>query len=273
VRLGIFAILSFSVNISYIKISFKTNFIYLIIQIYKMAASHMTGILSDLDILENLGSKVIISPFNKEQLQPNSYDVTLGPYYYKPGANRNSVFCIDNPSHIAKYWGLTPTPEDHFGALNAELINTKEDAEKYGVNIGDEIIVIEPGITILAHTNEFIGGVVNVTSEMKARSSTGRCAVSVAMCAGHGDVSFYNRYTLEVKNHGLDPIVLKVGLRLAQVVFHWCGDVINPYTKKGQYQNSDNLLELIRDWNPTLMVPSSAIRYMKDVTAKLIDKN
>jgi deoxycytidine triphosphate deaminase len=58
------------------------------------------------------------------------------------------------------------------------------------VNISkaDKVIWIDPGETILAHTQEFVGGDVSVTSMMKARSSMGRnfievCKVRVTQCS------------------------------------------------------------------------------------------
>ena len=47
---------------------------------------------------------------------------------------------------------------------------------------------LHPGETILAHTQEFIGGRECVTTMMKARSSLGRVFVAVCKCAGWGDV-------------------------------------------------------------------------------------
>ncbi|MCX8513508.1 MAG: hypothetical protein ORN26_00305 [Candidatus Pacebacteria bacterium] len=43
---------------------------------------------------------------------------------------------------------------------------------------------MRPGETILAHTNEFIGGRNHITTMMKARSSMGRSFIEVCKCAG-----------------------------------------------------------------------------------------
>jgi dCTP deaminase len=256
-----------------------------------MSSPSRTGILSNKEILTEIGTRLQISPFNRENLQTNSYDVTIGKYYYRRGHagtinNRNidmsdaghgrlfrsQFFCIGNGEHTARYWGLKPQVDKgetrDFGANEAELITTEEDAQKYGVKVGDMIIIIYPGETILGHTNEFIGGVQNITTMMKARSSSGRSCITVCACAGLGDVGFFNRWTMEIKNHGYDPVVIVVGTRISQIVFFWCGDVLDDksYSEKGQYQKSDNLEELEREWNPSAMLPSSSVTYMKTIS-------
>jgi dCTP deaminase len=237
------------------------------------------SVLSDSQILSELGHNVVIEPFIKEHLSSNSHDVTLGEWYYHPAPSwatggdrgRPQFFCIDNPEHIAQYWGLSPENEDvddkgckTYGAKRAHLVTTKDEAIMYGVEVGDKIIVIEPGVTILSNTEEFIGGRGNITTQMHARSSTGRSCISVCMCAGLGDVGFCNRYCMEIKNHGLETVVLKTGLMIAQISFHYCGPVLNPYTNKGQYQTTDDIEVLKATWSPTMMIPSSAIKLMSE---------
>jgi hypothetical protein len=48
----------------------------------------------------------------------------------------------------------------------------------------DRVIFISPQETILAHTQEFIGGRKTVTTMMKARSSLGRNFIEICKCAG-----------------------------------------------------------------------------------------
>jgi dCTP deaminase len=89
-----------------------------------------------------------------------------------------------------------------------------------GIKPSDELIWIFPGETILAHTQQFLGGRKNVTTMMKARSSMGRNFIEVCKCAGWGDVGYYNRWTMEITNNSLHySIPLVVGRRVAQIVF------------------------------------------------------
>lgn len=81
----------------------------------------------------------------------------------------------------------------------------------------DRIIWITPGETILAHTNEFIGGCKSVTTMMKARSSLGRNFIEVCKCAGWGDVGYINRW------YGL-------------LFLFWASSALTSYQDNGDYQ-------------------------------------
>ncbi len=112
-----------------------------------------------------------------------------------------------------------------------------------GIDPNDQIILLEPGETILAHTNEFIGGKHHITTMMKARSSLGRNFIEVCKCAGWGDVGYTNRWTMEITNNSSHySIPLVVGRRIAQIIFFETGPIINDnYTKTGKYQSSDDI--------------------------------
>ena len=94
-----------------------------------------------------------------------------------------------------------------------------------------------PGETILAHTNEFIGGRDCVTTKMKARSSMGRYFIEVCKCAGWGDVGYINRWTMEITNNSKNYIIpLVVGRRIAQMIFFETGPILEKdYTDTGKY--------------------------------------
>jgi dCTP deaminase len=131
---------------------------------------------------------------------------------------------------------------------NGPLANIKPD---------DLIIVLGPGETILAHTEEFVGGRNCVSTEMRARSSMGRIGITVCKCAGWGDLGFCNRWTMEMSNHLRDtPVVLVVGMRVAQIAFYQVDPLPETYSKTGgQYQNTDDTNEMIQNWSPYMMLP------------------
>ncbi|CAH6418595.1 Hypothetical protein POVN_LOCUS314 [uncultured virus] len=212
----------------------------------------LTGVLSDTDLLAELAkgadSKVVITPFNRRQLSNTSYDVTLGNLYYREDEETKLEFF--NPWHDedrAALW--EKQPREGF------LIETDADAKKYKARKGDRVIIVPPRQTILAHTNEYLGGRVNVTTMMKARSTMGRCCVTVCKCAGWGDINYINRWTMEIENTGPFPLVLLVGQPIAQIVFLWAGTTSSPYEKKGSYQGSSDVEELKAQWTPTAMLP------------------
>ena len=142
----------------------------------------------------------------------------------------------------------------------------EKQASEYGCNIGDKIILIQPGSTILAHTREYIGGKNNITTMMKARSSLGRSSVSICKCAGWGDVGYVNRWTMEIQNSSKSILVLIVGQRVGQIIFFNTGDVINPYNIKGSYQHTshNNLEKIIESWKPEMMLPNVKYEHIEN---------
>lgn len=216
----------------------------------KMSA---TAVLSDREILSELQSdgSVVITPFIREHLSNCSYDITLGVNYYTRNEDIKDLpyFCPWNPDHVARYWNKKSS--------TARTITTSAEATLMGVQVGDMIIVMQPGETILAHTNEFIGGRRNVTTMMKARSSLGRCCITICKDAGWGDIGYCNRYTMEIQNTGTVPTVLVSGQKVGQIVFFRTGLPFKSYSKDGAYQKVDaeDMSTIIKSWQPSDMLP------------------
>ncbi len=211
--------------------------------------------LSDKKILEEMKSgNIIISPFKKENLSTSSYDVTLGEYYFReqPPKYHHNLYNIYNKGHTDEVWGTKALK-----AQKAKDVFDKFRFEYKGINPNDKIILLEPGETILAHTNEFIGGKNHITTMMKARSSMGRNFIEVCKCAGWGDVGYTNRWTMEITNNSSHyAIPLVVGRRIAQIIFFETGEIIkSDYSHSGKYQNKESLSELKKKWKPTDMLP------------------
>ncbi len=178
-------------------------------------------LLSDKQIMAEMESgNVVIEPFEERQLGTNSYDVRLGPYYFMPNHNMLSVNFTDEKDAEA-FW---------LGPYFAE----------------DGVIRIRPGDTILAHTEETVGGRNGFTTSMRARSSIGRSCLSVCKCAGVGDVGYISRWTMEITNHSHAMMVLPVGLRVAQILFYQVGETLHEY--QGKYGSW-------HDWSPKDMLP------------------
>jgi dCTP deaminase len=192
------------------------------------------SLLSDKKILIHIkDGNIIISPFKKKNLGSVSYDVSLGRYYFReqhPGFGFR-LFNPYNRKHVEKIWG-GPETAKVAKELMGQWVN-KVDWE--GILPGDRVILVGPGETILAHTEEFIGGRNGITTMMKARSSFGRVFVDVCKSAGWGDVGYINRWTMEITNYSASyTIPLIVGRRIAQMVFFEVGPTIKEYTKRQQ---------------------------------------
>ena len=156
--------------------------------------------LSDKKILEHKkAGTIVIEPFTRKNLATSSYDVTLGEWFFReqqPKYN-HSLYNIWSKEHTEHVWGANKVER----AVIAKEAFKKYKFEWDGISPNDKVIMLRPGETILAHTNEFIGGRDIVTTMMKARSSMGRNFIEVCKCAGWGDVGYVNRWTMEITNN------------------------------------------------------------------------
>lgn len=213
--------------------------------------------LSDKRILEEMErGNVVISPFKLDNLSTSSYDVTLGEYYYreaKPDRYNNKIYDIWNKTHMLRIWN----GQGYHKAKPARDIFKNIKLDTSSIKPTDKVILLEPGETILAHTNEFIGGLHTITTMMKARSSLGRSFIEVCKCAGWGDVGYINRWTMEITNNSKNyAIPLVVGRRIAQLVFFETGPIAgHSYNKKGKYNMSEDVRILQKNWKPEMMLP------------------
>lgn len=209
--------------------------------------------LSDKKIIEELKKgHIIIEPFNKENLSTSSYDVSLGEWYFSERSS--SVTKIYNPfnkKETDRVWGTSPQK----AKPAVDLLG--EDFDFTGIAKDDLIILLEPSETILAHTNEFIGGKEHLTTMMKARSSMGRNFIEVCKCAGWGDVGYVNRWAMEITNNSrTHTIPLVVGRRIAQIIFFETGEILEgDYTYKGKYQTDSEVEKLKTEWDPRAILP------------------
>ncbi len=223
------------------------------------------SVYSNTEIRQAITDGTIVSvPFNDSNVSEASLDFTLGHYFYKQEFDeRSRVYNPFDEEDVARYFK---------GPL--EAMPHKQWCDRYGYkmfkNIPPEhpIIVLKPGERILAHTHEFVGiRAHGGAAEVKSRSSWGRNGVAVCFDAGWVDPGYINRITLEIYNlNEHESVVLPVGERIGQLIFHKTGPVDGGYADgrggvSGKYQHTDNLEELIASWNPEMMLP----RAFKDI--------
>ncbi|MDP2599104.1 MAG: deoxycytidine triphosphate deaminase [Candidatus Liptonbacteria bacterium] len=213
---------------------------------------------------------IVIEPFNDRNLKTTSYDVTLGPWFWRERSPENRSSSVHNLYDADSTKAVWSGP---FEAEPVGVIEKRLGREFKNIPRDATVVLLEPGETILGHTLEFIGGRDICVAKMYARSSMGRNFVEVCKDAGWGDVGYFNRWTMEITNNSRNySIPLVVGRRIAQMVFYEVAPLdaakIDYVGEGGKYQTSQNLDELKKSWNPHMMVPKMHMDW--EVTKKEI---
>lgn len=204
------------------------------------------------------GGHIVCEPFNKKHVSQASLDVTLGYYYYR--TERSKDHPVYNPfsqEDVGRYFEGALKAVPHKAWCDENGVKPLK-----GIPANHPVIPVRPGERILAHTHEFFGILPPGACEVKSRSSWGRNGIAVCFDAGWIDPGYINRLTLEIYNlNEKEIMLLPVGERIAQIVFHETGEVEGSYGLgrhggfSGKYQTGTDLKQLIRNWRPELMLP------------------
>ena len=149
--------------------------------------------LSDHDILWAMGRDDLdITPWDASMVQPASIDVRLG-----------NQFLV-----------LRSLP-----AGQLELDPARDNSEEFDPLTTDDKIILWPGSFVLASTVETIKLSDRIAARVEGKSSLGRLGLLTHITAGFIDPGFEGQITLEMSNVTTRPIILHVGMKIAQVCF------------------------------------------------------
>ena len=181
--------------------------------------------------------KIVIDPFEADLVGINSVDVRLGNDVWELTGTEPRDLYTDNTSRWRK---LQPVKAGAFRQVYPDFgLDVLED--------DDDCYIFRSGGFYLATTMEAIGtsapanGIHEefaIVPEMKARSTVGRQGLTVALCAGLGDVGYSSRWALEVRVVDNGDVVIAVGTPIAQVVFHKATPTDALYDGETRYQNA-----------------------------------
>jgi len=217
------------------------------------------SVYSNTQIVEALQSgHIVCVPFNPKHVSQASLDITLGHYYFR--TERTGDHTVYNPfdeTDVHRYFGQAKE-----AVLHQQWCRDNGMLPLAGIPLDHPVIPLRPGERILAHSHEFFGILPPGACELKSRSSWGRNGIAVCFDAGWIDPGYINRLTLEVYNlNQHETVLLPVGERIGQIVFHDTGDVDGNYGAgrdqgfSGKYQQGTDLPGLIRTWTPDHMLP------------------
>lgn len=146
-------------------------------------------ILSDKEIRRLLSTRIF--PWREENLNPNSYNITLGKEVgeCRPTQGHKPIDPQDKNSYIT---------------------------HKFSIEGG---YVLKPGEFLLAEMEEEIDLPRGVCADVRGRSSLGRLGLINSSHAGLIDAGFGKKITLELYNSGRYGIVLRPGMSIGQLEF------------------------------------------------------
>lgn len=198
----------------------------------------MSGILADSEIFSAyIDGRIEITPFDRERLNPTSYDLALGRgvKVYAHWVRALERVGRANPRN------LTEEEKDgrHLVRCENEVLfwtddsfDVREEPRTLDFEIGEWGWVLLPGILYLMHTEEVVA-TRDFVPVLDGKSSIGRLGIKVHETAGFGDPGFSGQYTLEVTVQ--HRVRVFAGMRIAQMRFHSIeGKVSRPYD--GNYQ-------------------------------------
>lgn len=214
---------------------------------------------SNVQIREGISEgHIVCVPFNPKHVSHASLDITLGYYFYRiERMNERTIYNPFDKEDVERYFDgpYKAMPHSQWAKLNGfgQLANIPPE---------HPVIALKPGERILAHTHEFFGIKPPGAYEVKSRSSWGRNGVAVCFDAGWVEPGYINRLTLEIYNlNERETVLLPVGERIAQAVFHHTGEVEGSYgeVKEGalsnKYQQGTDLTIIMKTWSPDMMLP------------------
>lgn len=219
------------------------------------------GVYSNIQIRQAMeDGHIVCIPFDPKHVAHASLDVTLGFYFYRiERMNERNIYNPFDREDVERYFDGPYKAQPH-GEWCAQ------NGVKPLVGIADDhpVIALKPGERILAHTHEFFGIKPPGAFDLRARSSWARNGVAVCFDAGWVDPGYINRLTLEIYNlNHRETVVLPVGERIAQAVFHETGEVEGDYGAgrdqgfSGKYQRGSDIDTIIKTWSPDMMLPQA----------------
>lgn len=157
------------------------------------------GLLESADIFKRVvnDQDLHITPWERERLQPASYEMALG-----------STFRIFDPLVEV----IDPLDLDDY----TRLINLDDDEQQW-YDAG--YYLLRPGEFILGSSIETFSFPADLAGELTGKSSIGRLGLQVHATAGFFDPGFSGTATLEISNISPVPIKLWPGLLVAQMRF------------------------------------------------------
>ncbi|TWT63890.1 dCTP deaminase [Rubinisphaera italica] len=161
-------------------------------------------ILTGQEIKAQLGTNIVIEPYDEKRLNPNSYNMCL---HNEILVYEEIVLDMQRPNRYTRY------------------------------TIPEEGMVLSPNQLYLGRTVERTE-TRNLVPMLEGRSSIGRLGLFVHVTAGFGDVGFCGYWTLEM--FAVQPIRIYPGVPICQIFYHTITGDVTEYAS-GKYQRNHDI--------------------------------
>ncbi len=161
-------------------------------------------ILSGKEIKNQREKGLTITPFNENQLGPNSYNLRL---------------------------------HEDLLVYDIDVLDMKKNNPVKSLRIPQEGLVLEPNTLYLGRTIEHTE-TTHFVPMLEGRSSIGRLGLFIHVTAGFGDVGFNGYWTLEM--FCIKPIRVYTGVEICQIFYHTIEGSFDKY-KSNKYQNNNSI--------------------------------
>lgn len=161
-------------------------------------------ILSGKEIDKNIGTDIIIEPYNPEQLNPNSYNLLL----------YNELLVYDEV-----------------------VLDMKADNRFKIITIPKEGFLLQPNKLYLGRTVEYTKTDKFVPMQ-EGRSSIGRLGMFIHITAGLGNIGMAGFWTLEI--FVVQPLMIYPKVEVCQIFFNTINGDFQPYVS-GKYHNNQGI--------------------------------
>jgi len=160
-------------------------------------------ILSGKEIQSRIGKEIIIDPYDRNRLNPNSYNLSL---------DKDMIVYTD------------------------PVLDMKRENITEKMTIPNDGLIIEPGRLYLGRTAEYTE-TTNLVPMLEGRSSIGRLGLFIHVTAGFGDVGFRGYWTLEI--FCIHPVRIYAGVEVCQIYYHTIEGDYEEYSSDKYQDNSE----------------------------------
>ena len=168
--------------------------------------------------------QIVISPFSYNNVNPNSYNLTIG--------SELEIYVDSQETKKDIETGVIPI-DDLYRIKFPVVLDPKKENITAKIKIPEEGMILKPFELYLAKTNEYTE-THNSIPFLNGRSSIGRLGTFIHCTAGFGDIGFKGNWTLELIP--IKPFRIYPNLPICQICYYEpTGSSALKYS--GKYQN------------------------------------